>query len=53
MTNEHQKVALTCCIGYALFQGSYTQFNSALKMANEAIYAAKKIGRGNIVSVVD
>lgn len=50
---DGQRVPLSCCIGYALFKGGYTLFSPALKMANEAIHAAKKIGRGNIVSVVD
>lgn len=52
VSQDGQKVPLSCCIGYALFKGSYTLFSPALKMANEAIHAAKNIGRGNIVSVV-
>ena len=53
LSPEGNKIPLSCCIGYGLFQGSFDNYAQALKMANEAIHAAKKIGRGNIVSVVD
>jgi diguanylate cyclase (GGDEF)-like protein len=49
---EGVKISLSCCIGYALFPGSYSAYAPALKAANEAIHAAKNIGRGNIVSVL-
>jgi diguanylate cyclase (GGDEF)-like protein len=52
-TGEGKKVTLSCCIGYALFKGSYTVFSPALKMANEAIRADKKIGRSHIVSAAN
>jgi GGDEF domain-containing protein len=50
-TPDGVKIPLSCCIGYALFKGSYKSWSPALKEANEAIHAAKAIGRGNIVSV--
>jgi diguanylate cyclase (GGDEF)-like protein len=50
-SSENEKIPMSCCIGYALFKGNYGTFPSALKSANEAIRATKKIGRGNIVSV--
>jgi diguanylate cyclase (GGDEF)-like protein len=49
---EGDQILLSCCIGYGLYQGNYQSFALALKAANEAIHAAKKTGRGNIVSIV-
>jgi len=53
LSSEGKRIPLSCCIGYGLFQGTYESYAPAQKMANEAIRAAKKIGRGNIVSVID
>lgn len=51
-SSEGVKIPLSCCIGYGLFHGTYENYNSALKAVTEAIHAAKKIGKGNIVSLV-
>lgn len=51
-SSEGEKVPLSCCIGYVLYAGTYSSYSNALKAATEAIHAAKKIGRGNIVSVL-
>jgi diguanylate cyclase (GGDEF)-like protein len=50
--NDGKRIPLSCCIGYALYQGNYSGYSAAFRLATEAVHQAKKKSPGSRVALL-